>query len=66
METKKGDKVKCVLDGKDYIMTKIVNRLFVLKSTDGEKQILTGEESLKIFYKKKEEVNLYNFYDRPF
>ena len=58
METKEGDKVRCVLDDEDYIVTKIVNRLVVLKSTDGEKRIMTGKDSLKIFYKKKEEVNL--------
>jgi hypothetical protein len=58
METKEGDKVRCVLDDENYIVTRIVNRLVVLKSTDGEKRILTGKDSLKIFYKKMEEVSL--------
>ena len=54
MEIKEGDKVRCVLDGVDYTVTEIVNSLVFLKSTGGEKQILTGVDSLKIFYKKKE------------
>jgi hypothetical protein len=55
MKINEGDKVRCVLDGEDYTVTEIVNSLVFLKSAEGEKQILTGVDSLKIFYKKKEE-----------
>ena len=54
MKINEGDKVRCVLDGEDYTVTEIVNSLVFLKSAAGEKQILTGVDSLKIFYKKKE------------
>ncbi len=54
MKINEGDKVRCVLDGEDYTVTEIVNSLVFLKSAGGEKQILTGVDSLKIFYKKKE------------
>jgi len=55
MKINEGDKVRCVLDGEDYTVTEIVNSLVFLKSAKGEKQILTGVDSLKIFYKKKKE-----------
>jgi hypothetical protein len=55
MKINEGDKVRCVLDGEDYTVTEIVNSLVFLKSAEGEKQILTGVDSLKIFYKKKKE-----------
>jgi hypothetical protein len=58
MKINEGDKVRCVLDGEDYTVTEIVNSLVFLKSAEGEKQILTGVDSLKIFYKKKEESKL--------
>ena len=55
MEIKEGDMVRCALDGEDYTVTEVVSSLVFLKSAGGEKQILTGVDSLKIFYKRKEE-----------
>jgi hypothetical protein len=57
MKIKEGDKVKSDLDGKDYRVTRVVNDMVVLESMNEEKQILTGMDNLKIFYKKKEEIN---------
>jgi len=56
MKINEGDKVVSEFDGKDYIIAKIGDHMVVLKSEDGNKQIMTGVDSLKIFYKKKEEV----------
>ena len=56
METRKGDVFKSTLDGADYIVKKIVNRMVVLESQDGKKQITTGVTNLNIksFYEKRE------------
>ncbi len=58
MEPKVGDVFESVLDEADYIVKKIVNRMALLESQDGEKEILTDASSLKIksFYKKKESL----------
>jgi hypothetical protein len=58
METKQGDRVKSVLNGEDYTIKRIVNGMVVLESSNGKKQIMTGVDSLKIFYEKKEEARL--------
>ena len=58
METKQGDKVKSVLSGEDYTIKRIVNDMVVLESSNGRKQIMTQLDSLRIFYKKKEEAKL--------
>lgn len=58
METKQGDKVMSVLNGEDYTIKRIVNDMVVLESCNGKKQIMTELDSLKIFYKKKEEAKL--------
>jgi len=54
MKIKEGDEVKSDFNGEDFIITKIVNSMIVLKSRNGDKQIMTGIDSLKTFYKKKE------------
>ena len=54
MEIKEGDEVKSDLGGEDFVITKIANRVVVLKSKNGDKRIMTGIDSLKTFYKKKE------------
>jgi len=56
MKTKEGDVMKSAFDGEEYIITKVVNEMVVLKSNDGRKQIMTGMDSLKIFYEKKEDA----------
>ena len=55
MKVKKGDEVKSGFDGRDYVITRIVGNRVVLKLKNGETEIITGTDSLKIFYKKKEE-----------
>lgn len=54
MEIKEGDEVKSDLDSEDFVITKIANSMVVLKSRSGDRQIMTGIDSLKTFYKKKE------------
>ena len=56
MQTKEGDKFKSVFDGAEYAIKKIVNRMAVLESKDGKKQILTEVDNLKSgsFYQKME------------
>ena len=56
MKTKEGDKFKNPVDGVEYILRKIVNRMALLQSKDGKRQILTEVDNLKInsFYQKME------------
>ena len=54
---KEGDKVKSDLSGEDFIIERIVHRMVVLKSKGGEKEIITGIDSLRAFYKMKGEPN---------
>lgn len=56
MKTKEGDKFKSLLDGAEYAIKKIVNRMVLLESKDGKRQILTEVDNLKAgsFYQKME------------
>jgi hypothetical protein len=54
VEIMEGDEVKSDLDSEDFVVTKIANSMVVLKSRIGDSQIMTGIDSLKTFYKKKE------------
>ena len=56
MQTKEGDIFKSCLNGMEYGIKKIVNRMVLLESKDGKKQILTEMDNLKIrsFYQKME------------
>ena len=56
MQTKEGDKFKNLLDGVEYIIRKIVNRMVLLETKDGKRQILTEVDNLRIisFYQKTE------------
>ena len=54
---KEGDEVRNDLNGEDYIIERIVHSMIVLKSKDGEKEIITGIDSLRTFYKRKGEPN---------
>ena len=44
------------MDGAEYVLMKIVNRMALLESKDGKRQILTEVENLRInsFYQKME------------
>ncbi len=55
MKVREGDEVTSELDGEDYVVTRIVGKRLVLRAKDGEKEIITGMESLRTFYKKREE-----------
>ena len=55
METKVGDTVRSILDGIEYQVKEIVERMAVLESQDGKKQIITELENLNLFYKEKGE-----------
>jgi hypothetical protein len=56
MKTQKGDKFKNAVDGAEYVLRKIVDRMALLESEDGKRQILTEVDNLKIgsFYQKME------------
>jgi hypothetical protein len=56
METKDGDTVRSILNGKYYKVKKIVKSMAVLQSEDDQSQILTEVENLNLFYKKKEGI----------
>jgi len=53
---KEGDIFESLLDGMEYVVKDIVNKMVVLKSTKGEKRILTevGTLRTKSFYREKE------------
>ena len=50
METKVGDTVRSILNGIEYQVKKIVERMVVLESQDGKSQILTEVDNLTFFY----------------
>ena len=56
---KEGDIFQNVLDGLEYVVKSIVNKMVVLQSTKGNWLILTGVGTLRIksFYRKKDEAN---------
>jgi len=53
---KEGDIFESLLDGAEYVVKSIVNKMVVLQSRKRDKQIITGVETLKTksFYRKKE------------
>ena len=57
MKPKSGDILESILDGEDYIVKKVVENMAMLQSQNGKKQILTEVDTLRLFYKKKEEMN---------
>jgi hypothetical protein len=58
METKVGDTVRSILNGMEYQVKKIVEKMVVLESQDGKNQILTDLGNLTLFYKKEGEKAL--------
>lgn len=61
METKKGDIFKRDLDGQEYTVKRIVNRMVVLESKDGKRQILTGIDNLQLksFYQQRRNIEAF-------
>ncbi len=55
---KEGDVFESLLAGTEYVVKKIVNSMVLLQSSKGDRQILTGVETLKIksFYREKKEM----------
>jgi hypothetical protein len=47
------DTVRSILNGMEYQVKKIVEKMLVLESQDGKKQILTDLDNLTLFYKKE-------------
>ena len=53
---KEGDIFESLLDGTEYVVKDIVNKMVVLQSRKGDRQILTATETLKTksLYREKE------------
>jgi len=53
---KEGDIFESLLDGTEYVVKDVVNKMVVLQSAKGDRQILTEVETLKtkLFYRGKE------------
>jgi hypothetical protein len=62
MQTKVEDIFKRCLNGSEYIVKKIANKMAVFESKNGKSQILTGIDNLgiKAFYQKEEEAKSRN------
>jgi hypothetical protein len=58
METKGGETVKSLLNGKYYTVKRVVKSMAVLQSEDDQSQILTEVENLNLFYKKRESIKV--------
>ncbi len=56
MQTKEGDTVRSILSGIEYKIKKIVEKMVVLESQDGKSKIITEVDTLKLFYREKEDV----------
>jgi hypothetical protein len=52
-----GDILKSLLDGEDYMIKKVVENMAMLESQNGKKQILTEVDTLRLFYRKKQEIS---------
>jgi len=58
METKDGDTVENLLNGKYYKVKRIMKSMAVLQSESSQTQILTQVENLDLFFKKKESIKV--------
>jgi hypothetical protein len=58
METKEGDTVRSILNGIEYKVKRIEKRMAVLESQDGKSKIVTEVDTLKLFYREKEDVKV--------
>ncbi len=57
---KEGDVFENLLNGMEYVLKNIVNKMVVLRSRKGDSQILTGIETLetKAFFRKIEKKDI--------
>jgi hypothetical protein len=55
---KEGDIFENLLEGTEYVVKNIMNKMVVLQSRKGDRQILTGVEALKTnsLYREKEKM----------
>jgi len=55
---KEGDIFENLLDGTEYVVKNIMNKMVVLQSRKGDRQILTGVQALKTnpLYREKEKM----------
>jgi hypothetical protein len=60
MDRKEGDTVRSILNGVEYKVKKIVEKMAVLESQDGKSKIVTEVDTLKLFYRDKEDVKACN------
>ena len=62
MDIKQGEIFEHSTDGVDFVVKKVVRNMVVLETRDGERQILTGIDTLTStpFYLKKEKGNPFN------
>jgi hypothetical protein len=58
METKEGDTVRSIINGIEYKVRKIVKSMAVLESQDVKSKIVTEVDTLKLFYREKEDVKV--------
>ena len=56
METKEGDTVRSILNGTEYKVKRIVKDMAVLESQDGKSKVVTEVDTLRLFYRDKEDV----------
>ena len=57
---KEGDIFENLLDGTEYVVKNLMNKMVVLQSRMGDRQILTGVETLKtnsLYREKEKKVN---------
>jgi hypothetical protein len=58
MGTKEGDTVRSILNGIEYKVKRIEKSMAVLESQDGKSKIVTEVDTLKLFYREKEDVKV--------
>ena len=57
---KEGDIFESLLDGKEYVVKSLVNKMVVLESRKGDRQILASAETLKtksLYREKEKKIN---------
>lgn len=58
METKEGDTVRSILNGIEYKVKRIEKSMAVLESQDGKSKVVTEVDTLRLFYREKEDVKV--------
>lgn len=58
MKTKEGDTVRSILNGIEYKVKRIEKSMAVLESQDGKSKVVTEVDTLRLFYREKEDVKV--------